>query len=220
MYHATSGDLHNLETEALALIRDASRFVAPVLSPPVPVHEIADRVLGVSISSEDLGREYVGVLILDRKRRFYRIAISTGVTNWGRKRFTVSHELGHLIALSNGPLTSLTARGQKKGRRAGLTKKGIRTVLGRPTFCRDEIRRAGDPFELEADWFAASLLMPAYLLVPYLDRFPQLQDADVRTIVSDFQVSQKAAQIRINDLLLMGKEFIRDLGAVHNISVG
>ena len=98
-----------------------------------------------------------------------------------RRRFTLAHELGHV----------------RCGHDHGLPVETFKTLGGRPT----------DQREVQANAFAAQLLMPADGIRDAVTREPSLED--VITIAARFGVSTIAALYRLNTLKLVGDERYR-----------
>lgn len=98
-----------------------------------------------------------------------------------RDRFTIGHELGHLLL--HYPMLQKLHPGQKVEMRA-------RRYL--PPDASEEERRA----EWEANWFSAALIMPS-------DEFNQAWEAsggDLESVARDFLVSTLAAENRAKSL--------------------
>ena len=113
--------------------------------PPVPVEDVIERFLGLSLSYEDLDRklgmdDVLGATYVDRKG----ISINERLLedrNEGRMIFTCAHEVGHWILHRH--LVEAAA---------GLNR--VREAI----VCRAKNARA--PMEWQADYFATCLLMP------------------------------------------------------------
>jgi len=88
---------------------------------------------------------------LQRVGEEYGIAYATHIDSEGFRRFSISHELGHYFL--EGRIEALFATSDIHESRAGFT--------------------SGEPYEMEADHFAAGLLMPRKLFVPALERTGQ-----------------------------------------------
>ncbi len=95
-----------------------------------------------------------------------------------RRRFTLAHELGHI----------------RCGHDHGLPAETFKTLGGKPT----------DQREVQANAFAAQLLMPADGIRDQVKGEPTLED--VITIAARFGVSTIAALYRFNTLSLVGDE--------------
>lgn len=130
----------------MADVRKAERSAGQLLAecsvsrPPVPVEEIA-RELGAAVSFEHFDQSISGILYRNATRAVIGVQATHPRT---RQRFTIAHEIGHL-----------------------------RLHKGRPMFVdhsvrvdhRDENASLGiDPDEIEANSFAAALLMPEEMI--------------------------------------------------------
>ena len=99
-----------------------------------------------------------------------------------RQRFTIAHELGHLLLHEYRQVR--VDRGFRVRLRNGVSKKGI------------------DRDEMEANRFAAELLMPIELLRADLElnEFDLADDAQLRAIAKRYGVSTQSLAIRLNGL--------------------
>lgn len=165
------------EREARALLE---RF--RVTTAPVPV-DVITRQLGVDLRFEALDTHVSGVLV----RRGDETVIGVNARHHpNRQRFTIAHELGHFMLHPDAP-----------------------TVLVDDAFVHfrgDDITAPTDSRELEANVFAACLLMPEVMLRAdlrgqYIDAF---DEGAVRALARRYGVSQQALTIRLVRLGLTG----------------
>lgn len=95
-----------------------------------------------------------------------------------RQRFTIAHELGHLL---------------------------MHVSTGKAVLFRDDVSARGvDPFEVEANAFAAALLMPeerVRRLVP--EPMNPMDDDGIERLAKRFEVSGQAMAIRLKSLGLL-----------------
>jgi Zn-dependent peptidase ImmA (M78 family) len=110
-----------------------------------PIALAEDRGITVAAKPAQTGG-VSGMLI--RVGDFYGIAYATHIDNEGFKRFSVAHELGHYFL--PGHVEAVLRDGDIHESHAGFV--------------------SGDRYELEADHFAAGLLMPHQLFTPLLRR--------------------------------------------------
>lgn len=165
--------------------REAERVLAEhaVRKPPVDVHRIAAAY--AEIVEKDLDDAVSGVLIpLDGKD--FIIVVNAG-HSLVRQRFTVAHELGHLL------IHSYTIPHADRSFRF-----------------RDARSSEGSAVEeIQANQFAAELLMPRFLLLrePKGTRFghvPETEEEDdafqqwVENLAGRFRVSRQAMTIRLS----------------------
>jgi Zn-dependent peptidase ImmA (M78 family) len=148
---------------------------------PVPVEEIATR-LGAKITYEPFeGEADISGMLLREKDRTV-IGVNSAHANV-RQRFTIAHEIGHL-RMHNG---------------AFFVDKAVR-------FNRNNISsQAIDHREIEANGFAAELLMPAPLVTnavkKRLAKKANLHAASlVNELAQEFQVSNQAMEFRLTNL--------------------
>lgn len=144
---------------------------------PVDVDAIAAE-LGISVVSEQLPLDIYGATAHDGVRS--RVLISTTCFSPGHRRFTLAHEIGHFCI--GGHAEHLFSRGK------GLHHSG--GAIG----CRR------DPIEVEADAFAAELLMPNTLTTAAAAA-EGVGVAMIRTVATAADVSVTAAAIRVSELV-------------------
>jgi len=165
-----------IETEAAELLRKAN-----VKAPPVNTDRLAAH-LGVTIALEGLDAEVSGVLY----RHPQRTVIAVNQAHAGtRQRFTVAHEFGHLI-LHQG--------------RAVIVDHIVRARVN----LRDSRSSlATEREEIEANQFAASLLMPAQFVHAYVgEQVRQRLDEQgtISRLAEAFGVSPQAMEFRLINL--------------------
>jgi Zn-dependent peptidase ImmA (M78 family) len=116
------------------------------LSLPVDPVALAED-LGITVTPKPASAGGVSGMFI-RVGDFYGIAYATHIDNEGFKRFSVAHELGHYFL--PGHVDAVFRDADIHESRAGFV--------------------SGDRYELEADNFAAGLLMPRRLFTPLLRR--------------------------------------------------
>jgi Zn-dependent peptidase ImmA (M78 family) len=152
-----------------------------VARPPVPVERLAVLV-GATIRYEPFAGELSGMVHRSTSGVIIGVNSMHALT---RRRFTIAHELGHFLLHRNEDL--------HVDERFPI---GFRSELS---------SKAVDAAEIEANQFAAELLMPS---VPLVDDVRSLaQDIDTETAVSQlartYQVSEQAMTIRLSALGLL-----------------
>jgi Zn-dependent peptidase ImmA (M78 family) len=147
----------------------------PGLTYPVPIEELA-----AALDIKDIAvletRGFEGSLLMDEYRTKGIILVNKDARG-GRRRFTIGHELGHFLIPTHKP------------------------VKGDVFLCsRDDMRlwstaeqNAYARMEVEANKFAALLLMPPPLLRPYLARTGDPDLKHVLALHEDFEVSKDSA---------------------------
>ncbi|MER8600521.1 ImmA/IrrE family metallo-endopeptidase [Mesorhizobium sp. M0601] len=150
-----------------------------VKSAPVPVERIA-KTLGVRVEYAPLDGELSG---LAHVRDGVPIVGINTLHAPNRQRFTLAHELAH-IQLHRPELEHAVHVDRGSLRRDAVTATGT------------------DPNEIEANTFAAELLMPRDLLLAMLDgRSVDLEDDDaVAALAKRFRVSEAAMRFRLGSL--------------------
>lgn len=148
---------------------------------PIEPMEIAER-LGVAVVYRPMNPEVSGMLLREGSRSIIGVNKTHPPV---RQRFTVAHELGHLH-LHPGRQVILDA--------------AVRVNL------RDQVSSmATDREEIEANRFAASLLMPAALIHQEVNRLGLAHpDKLVDQMATTFKVSVAAMTIRLTNLGILG----------------
>ena len=152
-----------------------------VAAPPVPVERIA-RGLSVQLRFSPLDRELSGMVFVKDGTPIIGV---NAIHHPNRQRFTIAHECGHLVL-----------------HRAQVTKE-VHVDKGFPMLMRDAVSAGGvDAMEVEANLFAAELLMPESLLSEALGNAPFDidDDATVNALARRFRVSLSAMQFRLGNL--------------------
>lgn len=150
--------------------------------PPVDVNSIA-RKLRLKIVQEKLGKDISGLLI--SKGRSTVIAIQKS-DHPNRKRFTIAHEIAHFC------LRHQFEPGEH-----------VHVDRGHLIMPRNSRSSTGvDVKEIEANQFAACLLMPSRLLLERIKALKgkSLCDDNVASLADEFQVSEQAMTIRLSTL--------------------
>ncbi len=170
----------NPELIARKLLKELGIRSAPVALKPIA------RKLGIELVQEDLGEELSGVLIKESEKVV--IAVNAGHPE-NRRRFTAAHEIAHFVLGHPGEMFVDKTLRQKAVviRRDGRSSEGT------------------DKHEIEANRFAAELLMPQHLVEAEVTKKlskqreprPEILVADLAT---HFKVSKQAMEIRLVNL--------------------
>lgn len=148
-------------------------------APPVDVAKLAEQ-LGVVVHFEPADDELSGFLLRNVDRYKALIGVNKG-HSYTRQRFTIAHELGHLLLHEGEPLH--VDRGIKVNLRDGASSQG--TIIE----------------EKEANLFAAELLMPAHFIRKYLQEKLSLEiEGDIEWLAKKYQVSTQAMTFRLSYL--------------------
>lgn len=167
---------------------------------PIPAEDIADLLYHLAIDTtynlpqNIAGRLYVEQRIIEVRRDDIP----------QRQRFTVAHEIGHyrlhvLIEQLHLPgfscdSNTVTSHKTHSGHLLlpGFTSQPTYNTAGLDAHKRRRI-------EVEANTFAAELLMPAPLVERAIDEYGK----DINTLASKFEVSRQAMQYRLESLLFL-----------------
>jgi Zn-dependent peptidase ImmA (M78 family) len=164
-----------IENKVEELLRDFS-----IKRPPIAVDKIAKK-LGVLLCPLPGDNDISGAII----RKDNRVVIAVNPTHHiNRRRFTIAHELGHYFF------------------HEGLEEHVDQNF--RVAWRNTDSSRAINWLEVEANRFAACLLMPTTLLQSDLDT---LQTLDARTIIllaKRYVVSPEAMKIRLSQFGITG----------------
>ncbi len=172
----------------MATIRNAEKAAASLLEehkinvPPVNVQSLAE-ALGASVRLEQLDPNVSGLLVRSPDRR---VVIGVNAQHHpNRRRFTIAHEIGHLVLHKETP--------------------GVFVDEHMVHFRADASSKQTDPKEVEANFFAAALLLPKEMLVADI-RERQLDAMDevaLKALTERYGVSQQALTIRLVNLGLL-----------------
>jgi len=148
---------------------------------PVDVARLA-KLESVEVDQADFGDEISGVLMKDGDRAIIGVNARHAPT---RQRFTIAHELGHFLLHTSRDLF--------------VDKDYI-------VHFRDETSSTGvDPIEVEANQFAAEVIMPADKVRELFNarRFDIDDEAALRRLAAKFTVSPTAMAVRLSSLGLV-----------------
>ena len=159
--------LDDIEREATRLLRDQG-----VSSPPVDVHAIAN-ALGISVHHERMDSDISGLVVIQNKSA--RVAVNQ-CHHHNRQRFTLAHEIGHV---------TLHAEDED---RVFVEKRFFRNQQS----SRGELRE-----EIEANAFAASLLMPRHMIDERINAAEGITDIELYRLATRFEVSEQAMTLRL-----------------------
>jgi len=150
-------------------------------APPVPVERIA-KELNASLRFSPLDDQLSGMVYVKDGQPIIGV---NALHHPNRQRFTIGHEIGHLIL-----------------HRAEIMRE-IHVDKGFPMLMRDSVSSAGvSEIEIEANTFAAELLMPAPFLARSLDGDPIDIDDDgaVSALAKEYKVSPSVMRFRLGNL--------------------
>ena len=137
-----------------------TNFAERPVTLPIPIEDMAERYLGYAIDFADDGifsdPEILGGIDFEENKIYVNASVED---HDGRYAFTIAHEIGHHVLHRDAYLED-TSDGEKE------------------ILCRDS--RNKPPIEIEADRFAAALLMPAECIKSLLSKMTS--KPKVRTI--------------------------------------
>jgi Zn-dependent peptidase ImmA (M78 family) len=157
---------------------------ARLARPPVPVERIA-RANGLVIEYQPFAGDISGMLCRDTEPKIIGVNAAQPLA---RQRFTIAHELGHLFLHKGRPI---------------IVDKAIRLGNARKDDPGSSLATRRE--EIEANGFAAELLMPRDLLMKearaLLKSRDTINDDDfVEDLAHRFRVSRPAMEIRLTSL--------------------
>jgi len=174
-----------IERKAFNVLRKADALCAPVELAKVAA------TLNVQLHEAPVEDNVSGVLLVEGDQR-HVLVNKTHSSN--RQRFSIAHELGHLVLH------------HKQGDRLHIdTNYRLYQRVGTPG--SDAYQEPGSSTtpqqEREANQFASALLMPAELLVAAAEERDFWDEVDVAALASLFHVSEQAMAIRLQQLDIM-----------------
>lgn len=177
----TARSSRELRSYAEAAIQDCD-----VRSPPVPVERIAQS-LGAILRYAPFEGELAGTLVREEEGRVV-IGVNS-LHHVHRQRFTIAHECGHLL-LHQGKQVYIDHTFRVNSRALVNNRDGSSAS-------------ATDPEEIEANRFAAELLMPFNMIIDDLvERDLDIEDeAELRVLADRYRVSLQSLTIRITGVM-------------------
>jgi Zn-dependent peptidase ImmA (M78 family) len=167
--------------------REVTRLLTSqgITKPPVPVERIA-RALDIEVCRTPAGANLSGFLAHGDGVRPVIGVNQTEAPN--RQRFTIAHELGHFVLHASEPIHVDERASVRVSRRSPLSSTG------------EDIQ------EVEANTFAAELLMPKVFLEEDLANGPPVDLADdrrLKVLARRYEVSAAAMTYRLTNLQLI-----------------
>lgn len=153
--------------------------------PPVAIERMV-REHGIDLRRGDLG-EVSGLLVRDGQGTVIGVNSTQSPV---RQRFTIAHEFGHYML--HDEISEHVDHAYSVGRRPATEQAEPRVY-----FRSEASSQATDVEEIEANFFAASLLMPRAMLDSRNAVAAMDDDRAVRQLARDFNVSQHAMSLRL-----------------------
>lgn len=187
-----------LEQRAVDLLREHERRKGLPVSLPVPIEAIVEHTLDLRVVWLPI-EEIPGEIILARIDPDYRghptiqmneNRVAHFAEFFGTEQFSLAHEAGHWVL----------HYGRGRGRQLDLLP-DVADLAGGSVLCRrmsDVARR-----ELQADRFAAYLLLPEHLVRPVGNRYDLVRWSGVARFARDSGVSKRAMARRLDSLDLI-----------------
>lgn len=153
-----------------------------IIDAPIPVETLV-KDYGISLRKGDLG-DVSGLIVRDGSD--VTIGVNSAQSSV-RRRFTIAHEFGHF-----------------------LLHEGISSHVDhnyRVNFRSSESAKATDVDEIEANFFAASLLMPKQFLIAKNSIEALDDDNGVSQLAREFKVSQHAMSLRLANVYRIHSPF-------------
>ena len=163
-----------IDEKAKKLLEKANALVQPV-----DLYKVVEH-LKLSLKEKPLEDEYSGFLAVKEKT-----IIVNSFHAPVRRRFTIAHEIGHYQLHR-------------------LERKDTPVFIDRTVYHRKDNTSDNDyQMEIEANAYAAGLLMPDVLLDEYLEKHPHLDletPANIKMLAEEFEVSRPALEYRLKNL--------------------
>ena len=169
-------DNPELRTKAEKLLRECG-----VRTTPVRIEKIA-KSLGAQLRYSPLDEELSGMIYIKGDTPIIGV---NSLHHPNRQRFTIAHEIGHLVLHRDEIIDSVHV--DKKF----------------PVMMRDQNSASGtERMEIEANQFASELLMPSFLLTVMLkeNSFDIDDEEPLKQLARKFRVSKQALEFRIRSI--------------------
>lgn len=165
-----------------------------VLKTPIPLHRIAT-FLKAEIHQQTFEDMVSGVLLIQGDERHLMV---NKAHHPNRQRFTIAHELGHLVLHHNSGDRLFIDTHLRAYQRRGSAASGVYEEPGSATTPAEE---------KEANQFASALLMPRELLLSKTVDREFWDELDIATLAGEFGVSEQAMTIRLRQLEVLDSIF-------------
>ena len=148
-----------------------------IRSSPVPVDKIA-KAMGVQLKFSPLDDELSGMVFIKNGTPIIGV---NSLHHPNRQRFTIAHELGHLVMHRD------------------ILENEVHVDKQFKILMRDGLAATGtDTIEIQANQFAAELLLPTFLLDTFLTKEFDIEDEDpLDALAKKFKVSKQMLEYRI-----------------------
>ena len=157
---------------------------ADIVKPKIPIEKII-HAYNIRLVRDKLSSDVSGASMTKDDGTQMIVVNNSKKQSYERKRFTMAHELGHLLLKHGTPLN----------------------INRYSVLFRDSSTSEGSDWrEVEANYFAASLLMPKDILESEIDKLkngsksPSITEGNVESLANIFGVSSIAMSIRLSNL--------------------
>jgi len=174
-------------TETVELAAQETLRKAGALAVPVDLEKVTAS-LGVKVHYEKMEDDVSGVLIVQGQQRHILVNKDHFLQ---RARFTLAHEIGHLLLHDSNADRMFIDHQMRVYQRVGEASSSAYSHPGSLTDARQE---------REANLFAAALLMPAPLVTRAALERDMRDEFDVAALAKTFVVSEQAMSIRLQQL--------------------
>jgi len=144
-------------------------------SPPINVEDIA-KYLGITFKFIDFENDQISGLLVKKTNKV--ILAINHIHSDNRQRFTIAHELGHFLFHMNTPIF----------------------VDESPYFRNTRSSKGVDSEEIEANNFAAELLMPEKLITKSMEQIDVSNSNAISALAEQYNVSIEALVFRLLNL--------------------
>lgn len=165
-----------------------------VIKTPIPLHRIAT-FLKAEVHQQTFEDMVSGVLLIQGDERHIMV---NKTHHPNRQRFTIAHELGHLVLHHNSGDRLFIDTHLRAYQRRGSASSGVYEEPGSTTTSAEE---------KEANHFASALLMPRDLLLSKTVGREFWDELDVTVLATEFGVSEQAMTIRLRQLDVLDSFF-------------
>jgi Zn-dependent peptidase ImmA (M78 family) len=163
-------EIRRIRDKVSVLLRNAR-----IAKPPVPVERVAEN-LGLEVRYAPLEGDLSGALVREDHQVYIGV---NSLHHSNRRRFTIAHEVGHYVL-----------------------HKGLRLHVDtdfRINWRDEESSKAINPDEIEANRFAAELLMPTDFLLKDIDTLKDASQISLNALAKRYGVSPQAMKIRLGN---------------------
>ncbi|OIQ91020.1 hypothetical protein GALL_270990 [mine drainage metagenome] len=176
-----------MRPEAIESKASELRHAVGTLKAPIALNRIASH-LGTEINQQTFEDVVSGVLLIRGNERHIMV---NKTHHPNRQRFTIAHELGHLVLHHDSGDRLFIDTHLRTYQRIGSANADVYRKPGSSTTPAEE---------MEANHFASALLMPRELLLSMTSGRDFWDELEVTALAAEFAVSEQAMTIRLRQL--------------------